>query len=120
MWPLQEFRVIRACLAGVGAGQLQHLLGHVQAVRLAARAYPTGGQQHVDAAARAQVQHCLPGAQFGGGYGVAAAEAGPHRAIGQTADIWISGGAEATCPERIVLAVDDLLGPDWAARAKPE
>ena len=115
----EEHRVLRAGLARVGAGQVQHLLGHVQAVRLPGRADPAGRQQHVDAAAGAQVQHRLPGMQVRHRDGITAAEAGPHRAAGQAASVRIPGRAEAARRERVRVAVGDRLarlrGPREAA-----
>jgi hypothetical protein len=49
------------------------------AVRPAGGSDPAGGQQHVDAAAGAEVKHDLAGAQVVDGEGVAAAEAGRDR-----------------------------------------
>ena len=56
---LQELDVVRARLLGVRAGELEHLVGHVEPVRLAGRADTAGGQQHVDAPARPEVEHRL-------------------------------------------------------------
>ena len=64
------------------AGEGEHLVGHVQAVRLARRADARGGEQHVDAAARAEVEDRLALVQFGDGGGVAAAERGERRGVG--------------------------------------
>ena len=58
----------------VRARELEHLVGHVQAVRLAGRADPAGGEQHVDAAAGAEVEHGLALVQVGDRGRVAAAE----------------------------------------------
>jgi hypothetical protein len=66
-------------LRRVGAGQGQHLLGHVDAVRMAGRPDPAGGEQDVDPTAGTRVQHPLTLAQAGDGDRVATAEAHPHR-----------------------------------------
>ena len=120
----EEHRVARAGLARVGPGQVQHLAGHVQAVRRPGRADPAGRQQHVDAAPGAQVQHRLPGTQVGHRDRVAAAEAGPHRAAGQAAGVRVPGRAEAACRERVRFAVGDRLarlrGPREAAVPGPD
>ncbi|HEY7146326.1 MAG TPA: hypothetical protein VH637_18955 [Streptosporangiaceae bacterium] len=42
IWPRRELHVSRAGGAGVGAGQIQHLLGHVQPVHPARGADPAG------------------------------------------------------------------------------
>ncbi len=85
---------------GVVAGQGDHVGRAVQAVSLPAGGDAAGRQQHVDAAARAQVQHRLAGVQRGDGDRVAAAQAGPQRAVGQVAGVVVSGGAEAPGLER--------------------
>ena len=84
---LQEFHVGRARLALVVARQRQHLVGHVQAVGAARGADALGRQQHVDAAARAQVQHHLAGAQLGQRRRVAAAQRRQHGGLGQAAGL---------------------------------
>lgn len=48
---VQELDVGCSGADGVGAGEAEHFLGHVQAVCLAGRADPAGRQEHVDAAA---------------------------------------------------------------------
>ena len=75
---LEELDVLDAGLALVLAGQGQHLVGHVEAVRLAGGADPPGREQHVDAAAGAQVEHHLALVQLGQRRGVAAAQRGQH------------------------------------------
>ena len=119
IWPRRNSAFCAPACARVGPGQVQHLLGHVQAVRLPGRADPAGRQQHVDAAAGAQVQHRLPGMQVRHRDRVAAAEAGPHRAVGQAAGVRVPGRAEAARRERARVAVGDRLarlrGPGEAA-----
>ena len=56
---LQELDVRGAGLPLVLPRERQHLVGHVEAVRLAGRADAFGRQQHVDAAARSEIQHRL-------------------------------------------------------------
>jgi hypothetical protein len=73
---LHELDVAGPGLGGVGAGQVQHLLGHVDPIDVAGRTDPLGRQQHVDAAARTQVQHSLASAQLGDGCRVPTAETG--------------------------------------------
>ena len=70
---VEELDVGRAGLGGVAAGQLEHLDGGVEPVGEPGRADPAGRQQHVDAAAGAEVQHGLAGMQVGDGDRVAAA-----------------------------------------------
>ena len=82
---LQELDVLDARLPLVLARQGQHLVGHVEAVGLAAGRNPPGRQQHVDAAAAAQVQHRLARLQLGQGRRIAAAQRSQHRRLGQFA-----------------------------------
>jgi hypothetical protein len=81
---LEELDVGGAGLGRVGQGEREHLVGHVQAVGLAGRADAAGGEQDVDAAAGAQVEHPLILTQLCDGDGVAAAERGCHRFGGQS------------------------------------
>ena len=85
MCPLNELGVGSAGLGGVVPGEVQHLLGHVQAVGLPGWADPAGGQQHVDAAAGAQVEDRLAGLEAGDGDRVTAAQAGRYRVLGDLA-----------------------------------
>ena len=106
---VQELRVGHPGLGGVLAGQGDHVRGAVQAVGLSAGGDAAGGQQHVDPAARTEVQHGLSRAQLGDGDGVAAAETGPQRTVGQFAGVAVPGGAEAARREGAGVAVSDLL-----------
>jgi hypothetical protein len=69
-------------------------------VRLAGVVAATAGSAP-DAAARAEVQHHLAGAQLGDGGGVAAAEAGQHRGLGQGGTV--GGGVELGGDAGLVL-----------------
>jgi hypothetical protein len=106
---VQELRVLRARGGGVRASQRDHLRGGVQPVGPPAGADAAGGQQHVDAAARAQVQNGLVRPQSGDRHRVAAAQAGAHRGLGQAAGVRIAGRAEPALGERARVAVGDLL-----------
>jgi hypothetical protein len=55
----EETDVRDARLGAVALGQGEHLVGHVEAVREAGRADPLGGEQDVDPAAGAEVEHDL-------------------------------------------------------------
>jgi hypothetical protein len=59
--PLQDLDVGRAGLAHVAAGQRHHLWRHVQAVDTPRGPDAAGGEEDVDTAAAAQVEHHLPG-----------------------------------------------------------
>ena len=76
---VEEFGVGGAGLGGVVPGEVQHLVGHVQAVGLTGGADPAGGQQHVDAAAGTQVEDRLAGLEAGDGDRVTAAQTGRYR-----------------------------------------
>ena len=56
---LEELDVLGARLALVLAREREHLVGHVEAVGLAARADAARREQHVDAAAGAEIEHGL-------------------------------------------------------------
>ena len=58
MWPLRNW-AFSAPASAVLLSQLQHLVGHVQAVGLAAQEDPPGREQHIYAATAAQVQDHL-------------------------------------------------------------
>ncbi len=77
--PLRNSTLSSAGLALVLARERQHLVGHVEAVGLAGRPDAPGREQHVDAAARAEVEHRLAGAELGQRRRVAAAERGRDR-----------------------------------------
>ena len=72
----EKFDVLNAALALVLARERQHFVGHVEAVGLAGGADAAGGQQHIDAAARAEIEDRFAGLQLGQRGGVAAAERG--------------------------------------------
>ena len=82
---LQELDVLEAALALVLLGERQHLVGHVEAVGLAGRADAARREQHVDAAAGAEVEHRLAGLQLGQRGRIAAAERGLQRQLRQFA-----------------------------------
>ena len=75
------------------AGELEHLVGHVEAVGLAGRADAPGGEQDVDAAAGAEVEDGLALVQLGDRGRVAAAERGELGGVGQ--GVAVVGAVEA-------------------------
>src|SRR5271157_3328301 len=85
--PLQELDVCHAGFALVLFRQGEHLVGHVQAIRLARRANAPRGEQHVDAAARTEVEHDFSRIQPGERGGIAASEARQHGGVGQFAGL---------------------------------
>ena len=64
---LEELDVLDAGLGGVGARELEHLVGHVEPDRLAGRPDAPGGDQDVGAGARAEVKDGLALVQIGDG-----------------------------------------------------
>ncbi len=88
----EEFGVRHAGGALILACERQHLVGHVEAVRLAGGAHAPRGEEHVDAAARAEIQDGLAGMQLGERGGISAAERGEHGALGQL--IGLAAGVE--------------------------
>ena len=71
---LEELDILEPALALVLLGERQHLVGHVEAVRFAGRSDAPRRQQHVDAAAGAEIEHGLAGLQLGQRGRIAAAE----------------------------------------------
>ena len=71
---LEPVDVLDAGLGLVGAGEVEHLVGHVEAVGGAGRADAAGGEQDVDAAAGAEVEHDVAGLEVDHRGRVAAAE----------------------------------------------
>ena len=102
MSPLRNSTFSTPAFALVGAGELEHLVGHVEAVGLARRADAPGGEQHVDAAAGAEVEHGLALVQLGDRGRVAAAERGERRRVGQlvAVAVGVEAGAEDPSPAR--------------------
>ncbi|HYB30287.1 MAG TPA: hypothetical protein VEF89_27020 [Solirubrobacteraceae bacterium] len=60
MVALAELHVLHAGREGIGACELEHLVGHVQADRLPGRPDPAGGDEHVRAGAGAEIQNGFP------------------------------------------------------------
>ncbi len=59
IWPRRNSMLVAPALAAFVASEREHLLGHVQPVGRAGGAHAPGGQERVNAAAGAQVQHDL-------------------------------------------------------------
>ena len=76
MWPLRNSTFVAPAFSLFSSARREHLVGHVEAVRLARRADALRREQHVDAAARPEVEHGLAFVQFGERRRVAAAERG--------------------------------------------
>ncbi len=124
--PFDELGVGGAGLGGVVPGEIQHLLGHVQAVGLTGGADPAGGQQHVDAAAGAQVEDRLAGWRSATAIGL------PQPRLADTASLgtWLCSAASysslpvpVSCAPRQVSAQVAVPPPAtalaaWAYRAR--
>ena len=72
MWPRRNSTF--GTPAALAPGELEHLVGHVEPDRAPARADPAGGDQHVGARSRAEVEHRLALVEVGDRGGNAAAE----------------------------------------------
>ena len=79
---LDELDVLHAGLGGVGARQLEHLVGHVEPDRLARRGDAPRGDQHVGTGAGAEVEHGLALAQLGDRGGHPATQRRGDRSLG--------------------------------------
>ena len=75
----QKFDVFNARFALVFVGESQHLVGHVESIGFAGGADAPGGEQHVDAAARAEIENGFARLQFRERRRIAAAERGQQR-----------------------------------------
>ena len=73
---VQKLDVFDAGLALVFVGEREHFVGHVEAVGFAGWADAPRREQHVDAAARAEIEHGFARFQFGQRRRIAAAERG--------------------------------------------
>src|SRR5256885_285296 len=80
---LHELDVLQPRTHPVVARELEHLVSHVETVRLAARTDPPGGQQNVDPSSRAEIEHRFAFVELGDGRGVAASERREFGSVGQ-------------------------------------
>ena len=80
---LDELDVLDPSLGLVAARQVEHLVGHVEAIGLAGRTDPPSREQDVDPAAGAQVEHRLALVELGDSGRVATAEARELRRLRQ-------------------------------------
>jgi hypothetical protein len=107
-----------AGLALVGAGQREHLVGHVEAVGGPGGADAARGEQDVDAAAGAEVEDGLSGAEVGDGGGVAAPERGEEGLVGEAGALVV--GVDGAAEEIGLLVGDDrCVGAAAAGRGVP-
>ena len=70
----QEFDVFDAGLLLILVRQSQHFVGHIETVGFAGWADAPGGEQHINAAAGAQIEHDFAGIEFRQRGWIAAAE----------------------------------------------
>src|SRR5690606_5502225 len=123
-----ELHVGRAGLGGVAAGEVEHLLGHVEAIDEACRAHAARGEEDIDASTGAEVQDGLTNLQVGYGGRVAATKAGLSRCAWQGREIrdvvracrqvgverWVAtaarcGATARRCRGCLGIALSDLL-----------
>ena len=76
---------VDACLLRVGAGEVEHLVGHVEADRLAAGGDAAGADQDVGAGAGTEIEHGLAGLEVGDRGRNAAPERRGDRVLGALA-----------------------------------
>ena len=116
MWPLSQWTFVDARFGLVGAGELEHLVGHVEAVGGAGGGDAAGGEQDVDAAAGAEVEHDLAGLEVRHRRRVAAAQRRDQRLLGQLVALV---AVEAAAEEFGLLVGDDrrvgAAAPDSAS-----
>ena len=104
--PLQEVHVSDTRFTSISAGEGEHLIGHVQPVGSAGLTDPLRREDHVDAAARAQVEYDLALVQVGNRGRVPTTKRREHSRVGQLAALldviqrlaecaWIGVGATA-------------------------
>ena len=85
MTPLRNSTLSAPAFAALRPREVEHLVGHVDAVGEPGSADPAGREQDVDAAARAEVEHPLALPQLSHHHRVAAAEAGGDRRLRELA-----------------------------------
>ena len=110
----EKLDVFHSGLALVFAGQGQHFVGHIEAVGFAGRADAPGGEQHVDAAAGAEIEHGFAGIELGQRGGIAAAERSQHRFFGNLAGL---RGIIEIRGDRIAAAIERGRGAAAGASA---
>ena len=101
--PFRNVDVLEAALALVLLRDGQHLVGHVEAERLARRPDAARREQHVDAAAGAEVEHGFAGLQLGERGRVAAAERGLQ---GEVRDFALLAGVVEVRRDRIAARLE--------------
>jgi hypothetical protein len=99
---LEKLDILRPGLALVLPRQRQHLVGHVESVGFARGADSFGGEQHVNATARPQIEYGLSGLQLGQCGGIAAAERCRYRLRRQARGLVvpIEVGSNRVCARR--------------------
>ena len=108
---LEELDVGGAGLPLVLARERQHLVGHVEAVGLAGRADALGREQHVDAAARSEIEHDV----------CPASSASSAVGLPQPSDaVTASAGKPARFRVRVQIGGDRIAAAAWrSARSSP-
>ncbi len=101
-------------LFGVALGELEHLVGHVEAVRPPRLPHAPRGEDDVDAAPGAEVEDRLALSELGHRGGVAAPERGEHGRLGQVAALLglVETAAEARAGVLVGTAASRVAGDD--------
>src|SRR5262249_50722722 len=73
---LKKLDISQAAFALILFGERQHLVSHVEAIRFPCRADTASGKQHINATARAEIEHDFARFQCGKGGWVAATQRG--------------------------------------------
>ena len=91
---VEELDVADACVGGVAASQFDHLGRGVEAVDEAAGSDAASRQQHVEAAARAEVEHGVALVEVGDRRRIATPEADPYGGGGHAIELVVVAGPE--------------------------
>src|SRR5579872_524091 len=75
----QELHILDARFALILPRQFEHFVSHVQAVRFSARTYAARGKQHINSAARAEIEDNFAGLELRQRRGIAATKRRRHR-----------------------------------------
>ena len=122
MWPLRNSTLFAPARCLVLEREREHLVGHVEAVRLAGRSDAPCREQHVDAAARAEVEDRLPFGELGERGRVAAAERREQRLGGKAsglAGVVEIGRDRVPRLARAAAAAARAFGRSATARGRP-
>src|SRR6266542_4428610 len=115
---LEEVRVRHAGFSGVSPRELEHFVGHVDAVGKTRRSDALGREQDVDAASGSEIEHDFARAELRDGGWVAAAEAAEDGCLGEFALEFGVVEGRSECVRTGVAAAAVLLATRFAGTAK--